>query len=254
MKRLFEFRVYDIMKDDDNREFLNKVKDENPELYGRFMSLVGNKGLKIAKQKYFEFDPVEVAEREKLRKKEEKQKKKDESEEKSRNHFLSKYLDIVNYINNYLRTSPLRSVIKNVREEKNLINWVKQYKTEFKGIYSDSFSLTHDPIDSVKILPPNHKMHHEFGDSRSIEIKQYIDKLTTDKKVERFKFQARFNFEPYGMNDFIIDQRLKIGELTTYKSLTLEELNILLEKFKYYMSDKYKEDWKIEQEAEKYNL
>ena len=48
MKRLFEFRVYDIIKDDNNREFLNKVKDENPELYDRFMSLIGNKGLEIA--------------------------------------------------------------------------------------------------------------------------------------------------------------------------------------------------------------
>ncbi|MCF7866773.1 hypothetical protein K9L67_06030 [Candidatus Woesearchaeota archaeon] len=71
MKILFEFRVYDIMKDESNRKFLNKVKDENPELYGRFMSLVGNKGLEIAKQKYKQYDPIEIDEIKRKEKREE---------------------------------------------------------------------------------------------------------------------------------------------------------------------------------------
>jgi len=60
MKRLFEFKVYDILQDKDNEKFLDKVKKENPDLYTRFLNIVGNKGLDVAKEKYKEFDPVLV--------------------------------------------------------------------------------------------------------------------------------------------------------------------------------------------------
>ena len=48
-----------IYTDDlDETEFLKMVKEQNPDLYNRFFSLVKNRGLEIAKEKYKEFDPI----------------------------------------------------------------------------------------------------------------------------------------------------------------------------------------------------
>ena len=48
----------------------------------------------------------------------------------------------------------------------------------------------------------------------------------------------------------VVDGQIKIvGHVPS-----VEEVKKLLERFKYYMSDQYREDWKIEQEAKKYNL
>ena len=255
MKRLFEFRVYDIIKDDNNREFLNKVKDENPELYDRFMSLIGNKGLEIAKQKYLEFDTVEVEKREKQQKKDERRRKFKEKKENYIRRFLSTYGDAVNDINNYLITSPLKKIINIIREEKNLKKWNKKYQTLFLGRNSSAYALTSNPIDKILIVSPNHRYPLEFGGANTIKIEQYVNKLTEDdKKIGSITYSVQFNFEPHSMDLFISDRDINIGDLTSYKYVSYDELKELLEKFKYYMSDKYKEDWKIEQEVEKYNI
>ncbi len=71
MKKILEYRVFDLLKDKDNEKFLDKVKKENPDMYAKFLNLVGNKGLEVAKQKYQEYDPEYVE----LKKQEEKEKK-----------------------------------------------------------------------------------------------------------------------------------------------------------------------------------
>jgi len=57
MKKLLEFRAFDILKDEKNQEFLKKIKTENPDLYSTFVNIIGKKGLEIAKQKYEPYDP-----------------------------------------------------------------------------------------------------------------------------------------------------------------------------------------------------
>ena len=57
MNRILEYRVFDLLKDPENEKFLDKVKKENPDEYNRFLNLVGNKGLEVAKQKYQIYDP-----------------------------------------------------------------------------------------------------------------------------------------------------------------------------------------------------
>jgi len=253
MKKLFEFRVFDIMKDDENREFLNKVKDENPELYDRFMSLVGNKGLEIAKQKYLQYDPEWIKEQKRKKTKEEKQREKEESKDRFRQRFLDKYREAVTNINIHLARTPLRDVIYIIREEKNLKRWKKQYKTLFKDVDSSLHDMENEPIDSVKIIPPYYRYRSEFGDEH-IEIKQYVNLDENKKKIKDVKFTIIFHFEPEGFDEFEADRDIKIGQLTTYIRLNLNELKELLEKFKYYMSDEYRKNWEIEQETEKYNL
>ena len=57
MKRILEYKVFDILKNKENENFLDKVKKENPDLYSKFLNIIGNKGLEIAKQKYQEYYP-----------------------------------------------------------------------------------------------------------------------------------------------------------------------------------------------------
>ena len=42
MKKLLEYRVFDLLKDPDNEKFLSKVKTENPDLYVQFTSYYSN--------------------------------------------------------------------------------------------------------------------------------------------------------------------------------------------------------------------
>ncbi len=48
--------IIDYTDDIESNIFLNKVKNENPEMFIRFLNLVKNKGLDIAKDRYKEFD------------------------------------------------------------------------------------------------------------------------------------------------------------------------------------------------------
>lgn len=252
MKRLFEFRVYDIMKDEDNRKFLSKVKDENPDIYDRFMSLIGNKGLEIAKQKYKQYDPVEIAERSRRKTKEEKEKVKEEALRKKEEKFGRISYEIYEY----LETSPLKSILPILRKEKNLTSWIKKYKTLFKG--PNSFNLRtsgwrdnvwHIDVDEFNYLRSAYMK--ELDENVSVKIKQTL--TINNNKIEKSRFNVSFNYEGF-FDKFENDRAVKIEQLNSYKYVSFEEVKKLLEKFKYYMSDKYKEDWKIEQEAGKYNL
>jgi hypothetical protein len=49
--------AFEDLRTTESKEFLDKVKQENPEQIVRFLSLIKNKGLEIAKEKYIEIDP-----------------------------------------------------------------------------------------------------------------------------------------------------------------------------------------------------
>ena len=52
MKLILEYSAYNVLKDESNYEFLKKVKNENPDLYSKFMNIVIKKGLEYAKKEY----------------------------------------------------------------------------------------------------------------------------------------------------------------------------------------------------------
>jgi hypothetical protein len=62
-----QFATYELnaltkySEDTDTNIFLQKVKDENPEMFIRFLTLVRNKGINVAKSKYQEFDKEYIA-------------------------------------------------------------------------------------------------------------------------------------------------------------------------------------------------
>ena len=55
MNTIFE---YHIVGNSSETEFMDKVKTENPDMTDRFRSLMKNKGLEYAKDKYKDFDPA----------------------------------------------------------------------------------------------------------------------------------------------------------------------------------------------------
>jgi len=257
MKKIYEFRVYDIMKDDNNREFLNKVKDENPELYDRFMSLVGNKGLEIAKQKYVQYDPEEIKKVEKESKRNKKIAQKQRKKQNYHDYIMNEYGDVFREVTEYLKTSPLKGILNIVTQEKNLKRWKKLYRTgdlKLSNSMITSFSPS-KPIDKINITPRIYKNMDvvEFRED-SVKIYQYVNLSRDKQSIIGYYFSIRFDFElDFIGDDFDIEKNNKINELRR-SSIDLEGLKEILEMFKYYMSDKYKEDWKIEQEVGKYNL
>jgi hypothetical protein len=69
MRKIYEYRVFDILKVPENEKFLAKVKKENPDLYTKFLNLVGNKGIEKTKEIYVDYDPEVVKKREAKKKK-----------------------------------------------------------------------------------------------------------------------------------------------------------------------------------------
>jgi hypothetical protein len=98
---------YDIPEDE--HEFLKRVKTLTPDLYNRFLSMVKNKGLEVAKQEYMKIDPEVL-----------KQKEKDEKRMQTLNNrkeklsstkiLLPNKTDIKNSVNRVLLDSDFRRV------------------------------------------------------------------------------------------------------------------------------------------------
>lgn len=160
----------------------------------------------------------------------------------------------------YLETSPLKSILSILRKEKNLTNWVKKYKTLFKGVDSFNFrknrwrdNVWHIDADELNYFRRGNIIfdYEDEDENVSIEIKQVL--IINDNELDESRFYVSFNYSGF-FNKFENDRAEKIKHLNSYKYASFEEVEQLVDKFKYYMSDKYEEDWKIEQEAEKYNL
>ena len=250
MKRLLEFRIHDLMKDEETYNFLKKVKTENPDEYDRFVSLVGNKGLNIAKDKYKEFDPEHIKF---LKKKKSKEKKEREKEERKKD-FLKKYGGVISEIYDILDETPLKDLIYIIRKEKNLKKWKKIYKTLFKGIKTNIYKFEHRiKIAQVTLAPPNYKYMSEFGGS-NINIKITQSVRLKNKKIIGTEFSIIFNYEEYYVDKFVDHRSIEILKLSSIKTLTIEEVKEKLEQFKYYMSDEYYKNWKMEQDINKFNL
>jgi hypothetical protein len=118
MRRILEFRVYDILKDPENEKFLDQVKKENPNLYSKFLNIVGNKGLEKAKEKYKEYDPIAVEKIEKAEKEKQRlinKEKLEKAKKEYRNLILNKYKDKIDEINNILADDKLNIMIYDIR-------------------------------------------------------------------------------------------------------------------------------------------
>lgn len=199
--------------------------------------------------------------------KNEKKKKRKEENQKNKEikkkEFLKKYGKLIFNINKFLSTSPLKNLIYILREEKNLKNWIKIYRKTFKGEKEQSFYFEYIQnrvgsrggrgtieIDKVRMEPP--KYVNSFGDEISVTVYQQVN--AKNYNVDESKYNVKFIYEVFWNDKFEEDKGNKIRNLNTHDKLSFEEMKKLLERFKYYMSDKYKKDWEFENELDKYNL
>ena len=132
--KILEFRLYDLLKNKDNEDFLNKVKKENPDKYSMFINILGNKGLETAKLKYEIYDPEFIKkekEKEKTEKAEIRKQNRIYNKEQFHNEILQKYSSEINAINDILRNSLLKKIQKLIKNDRNLLRFSKFIKTKY---------------------------------------------------------------------------------------------------------------------------
>lgn len=283
MKRLFEFKTYDILQDKDNEKFLDKVKKENPELYTRFLNLVGNKGLDVAKEKYKEFDPEYV----KIQKQKEKEEKalRKKIGNKERNKQLSKELEIkflkdykseIEYVENILLNSPLKTLEQHIQNNKIIGNLFKEFTKRYKNDFHEKLkkprlsrgenldfhykvlvdSLSYSYVDYEATIYSTVKIYKKV-----MTILQYYDASTKNLSYNiYFDFPHQFDY-----NNFIADRDKEdvfIQSRNTYITDVLSKSNIdkaelydiIFGKLEHILKDEVYDNWKMKHDANKYNL
>jgi len=271
MRKILEYRVFDLLKNKDNEVFIDKVKKENPELTGKFLSILGNKGLEIAKQKYQQYDP-DFIESEKKRIKKENSKK---IKEKVKKFTLKKFESEILEVKNILKNSKLKEILKYIQNDKNISGYldsfraVKKYKNEFLDIIRKPQKMNYKfyrwdfVIDSLSFMSSNYS-YYNYGDTKResvLNIKQFYDLKT--KKIsysiyftlidEDFRLRIDRNKEDIfirSRNDYIN----KLGKT----NISISELYNILHKFSDTLSediyDRWYKEWELKQNMNKYNL
>lgn len=277
MKKILEYRVFDLLKDKDNADFLDKVKKENPNMYTRFLNLVGNKGLEKAKEMYQEFDPEYVKikkQQEKDRQLELKRLRTKEGKIEARNKILDKYSEEIEEFNNILKNSYLKSLEKKIKNNKILNDYLVSVNA--KKSYSNLFNQAlKKPEKLIRMFDYDIKI-----DSLSFPYKRYGWEYDTTKrrdliliiqyyniKTKKFKYLINFNFPltwwdlDYVLPKFdvkkdekFIDARNDAINKFSNSFKDREELDTILNKVTYLLSDEVYDKWKLQQDVNKYNL
>ena len=273
MRKIFEFRVFDILQDKENVKFLDKVKKDNPELYNKFLNLIGNKGLIIAKEKYMEFEPEykkKMAEKEKKRKD---NIKKIESKEAKKNYYekiLIDYESEITDIRNKMYSSELFNIDLYISKDKNISKYFNS--TKIKSRYVDVFdklirktnNFTKDTygyfeIDNINFNSTHFKNIFTGKIPNFISIHQFYNLRT-----KLFKYSIIFNEDLFDSNiflqnienknkKFIADREYKIEELKKF-FIFKNELYKTIDDFSNLLSDEYYNEWKIINDTDKFNI
>jgi len=262
MKRLLEFRVFDLLKDKDNEEFLDKVKKENPDLYSKFLNILGNKGLEKAKEKYEEYDP-EFIKAKKSRKRKERTK---EHKEEIKKILLIKHKDKIKEIEKEISNNSIKNVEQYIKNDSIISNYLKslkikkKYKNNFLEFLRTPSKFIHKLIHlrlNIETLSYNRERNFFEYDLYGNRILN-IDHFYTNN-IKKYNLQIVWPY--FGTQedimrgqDFVYDKQKNISRLSTYLYLTENELYERLDKYSYYLSDEYYEKWKMEQDAKKYNI
>lgn len=272
MKRILEYKVFDILKNKENEKFLDKVKQENPDLYSKFLNIVGNKGLEVAKQKYQEYEP-EFIKSENLRKKRERTK---EIKEEKKQKILNDFEPQIQSIEKILINSPLKKIERFIKNDENISNYLKNYRIEkhykkdfLEFLKNPSKHLTQIKRGKLRIESLNYsrRTYSEYDFEMTTVIINIIhfyesgmnifDELeTSEKETFWLDFQTSKSLtyaERLKETEFILDRNSEIKKLGN-KYVTETELFDNMEKYSYYLSDEYYKEWKFKNTVNKYNL
>ena len=283
MRKIFEFKAFDVVSNHENQEFLKKVKTQNPDLYSRFVSLIGNKGLVVAMDKYNEYDPEWIKNQYKVKKKE---KRKEDKEQKNED-ILKKLKPEITMVNSILKTSALKNdVLDFIQNDEVISNYFKfcGIKKQYKNLFLKDLKkpvqlfskidkrynfriLMIDKLDFVDTPMGDWTISGAFyGDEenssrRYLEINQSI-KFTNNELTFTIipSFPEDYNEEDLIKKDrerereFIVDRNKYINvELKRY-GINKKELFNMLKEFSYTLSDDYYDEWIMKRDANKYNL
>jgi len=275
MKKILEYKVFDILKDPENQKFLDKVKKENPDLYTKFLNLVGNKGLQVAKEKYVEHDPEEV----KIRKEKEKKEKallqklgRQEYKKQKNQEILDTYKKEIDEIESILLLSELKTLPNIMFNDTIIGNFLDGVKKKYTNIFKKLLKtpkylfikLNHNIIidNVVFYLSP---FWVEEKPSILIEISQLYNLKTKELKYSiNFSLSSDDYWSPIVKSDrkkeeeFLESRNGFINKLNK-NNISKEELyDIIFKKFRTAISDevyeKWKEEYKLKKDVDKYNL
>ena len=276
MRKLLEYRVFDILKDPENEKFLDKVKKENRDLYAKFLNLVGNKGLEFAKKEYQYHDPEYKKQQEQKEKEEKALIKKigrKEYKERQNQSYLDQWASEIKEVQNILLSSELKNLANKIKMDKRLNDFLsntkKQYHNDFLDILKKPKYLYLEFNHDMKIgtLSYTCSAYGYWDDDLSMRIMRIVQLY--NQKTKKLTYSIFFDLPESGSytspksdrtkeREFII-QRNEHIKVMRKSNISLEELyDILFNKVSPALDervyDKWYEKWKMMNNANKYNI
>lgn len=195
MNTIFE---YHIVGNSSETEFMDKVKTENPDMTDRFRSLMKNKGLEYAKDKYKDFDPAVIKERTRLKRLDDKRKTKGNYEEELR----IKYKDAINDIRDLIYEYSLKKIADQFKRNPRLKSFLRGWEytnkignlirniEKFKRDYDHNYWMDIEKL----VLCTSNKKDKEFSISEedTITLEMILGKPSTEKRIS-----YNINFDMY---------------------------------------------------------
>lgn len=272
--RILEFRIFDLLKNKDNEEFINKVKTENPELYVKFVNILGRNGLDFAKAEYLKYSPEYLKDQ---RKKESLEKRK-EKIKKEKEDLLLKYKLEIDEVENILDNSELFNLEIYIEKNKTLRKYLTQCSTKVK--YNNLFlKLKKTPHKLIKYINGRYNRLSFDMDIDEIDYSLTFKHYEISRKRSIINIRQMYNYKDFEVKyniDFNFNYRSKLPDMDKHKkrefldwrstfigSLDKSNINItevynLIDKFSSLLSDEYYEnwleEWNLKQEIEMYNL
>jgi hypothetical protein len=279
MKIILEYKVFDLLKNPENEEFLSKVKTENPDLYVQFLNILGNKGLEIAKQKYKIYDPEYKKQKEseekyeKLRKKRLGAKKLKEIYEEG---LLLKYKDEIDEIETQVFSSYLLTLASEIEKDPRISKYLKhlnakrvikdRFKEFIKKPRNLKYGFTRDMVDLdilAFVTRYYNRADEKYDNVSIIKIDQHYNIKTKEARYTvNFKLYDHENnsyfipkLDKEKDRQFLSDRNTYIMSLNDKGSLNKEELNYLIfNKFSNALDENSYREWEIKQMSNKFNL
>jgi len=252
--KLFE---YVITSNTEENLFLDKIRVENPELVNKFKSLIKNKGLEIAKQKYKEFDPIEIKKNlhdVKISNKRTERKNK----EKELREF---WKNDINEIWDLMLNNSLKSTIKN---NKYLNDFPYKYRNDFskieKNIFTFDSQMSRNYMISLERIDL-YKEENSFETGDHISIRSFFSPMKEETFFDKdaifeksILYIVEFKFNLNGRNELIAIRNQHINRLGGPRRITVDKFNETLNEFSRLMSPEFLKQLQIEKDANKFGL
>jgi len=273
MRKIFEFKVFDILQDKENAKFLDNVKKENSDLYTKFLNLIGNKGLDVAKEKYQDYDPENrkrLEEKEKELKRHIKKIGREKFKKEENIRILKKFESEISEIEKILYFSKLYDINSHINKDENISKYFNdivvkmKYNNDFDKLLKNPGNLYYelDRNFHIDTIVYNFNKFNINNDKLAwiLKIHQYYNlktkKLTYSIHFDTDIFDAYYtpNIDKDKNLDFLYDRNSTINNLGESSQIDIDGIYEILDKYSNVLSDDYYNNWKIINDTNKFNL